>query len=189
MCDYTFFHENYLTEREFREATAEKDVRDIINLFDAIGKLCLSVGARTCNVNQPRTVATAGNISDELRAVINVLNVDFAECIPWRQGSLLYAFCASKINTDTGWLDENQALFLNYLHEAINYLQIMLSIRKPTHSNASQTNETLSALVEQWKSALDEQQVEEAHRSLLQRRVMLGEQGKELEQLGTKRNA
>jgi len=183
VCDCTFYHENYLTEHEFSEPTAEKDVRDMITLFNAIGELCLTVDINNRDVNQRNKPYFSSDVPPQLRAVINVLSVDYAECIRWRQGSLLYAFVSCKLS-DAQWLDENQATFLNYLHEGINYLQSMLSIRKPAVvATDTINNPVLTTLIDQCKSPLNDQQMEEARKALLQQQLMLGEQGQELEQL------
>src|SRR5262249_21309447 len=67
--------------------------------------------------------------TNELQSVLSVFGLEYAECITWRQGSLLYAFCNTKLNNDPVWMLDNQVTFLNYLYEGIRYLQALWSAR------------------------------------------------------------
>ncbi|RWS15690.1 UPF0600 protein C5orf51-like protein [Dinothrombium tinctorium] len=117
--DTTFYHENYLTENLFKDESSEKDMKTIINLLNAVSTSCQA------GVSNKSEVPNIPHWS-----VINVLGIDYAECISWRQGALLYAFCNIKLNSDPVWINNHQTDFLNYLNDGIKYLHTMLSLRK-----------------------------------------------------------
>lgn len=173
--------------------SAEKDVRDIISLFNAVASLCVSVD-KTSRLNLDATIKYCA--SDQLdlvklSSVNNILGLEYAELIPWRQGSLLYAFLNCKVTSDSKWLDSNQATFLNYLNEGIGYFQLMLSIRKPAVGTMDEEGDghlspaaPLSSIsLDVTTEPFDEQKIEHMRKSLLQKQFKLGEQGQELEHL------
>lgn len=195
VCDCTFYHENYLTERNFKEETAERDVRQMVSLFDAVASLCASVDKDSSSSNSSKS--SLGH--SPLHSVVNVLGEEFAECLPWRQGSIIYAFLNCKINADASWLDGNQATFFNLLNEAINHFQLMLTIRRTENvieleedeevpvelepDLALELEELLDHSKEEALAPLDEQKIEAMRRGLLAKQHQLGEQGQELEHL------
>ncbi|KAI1280443.1 UPF0600 protein C5orf51 -like protein [Halotydeus destructor] len=176
VCDCTFYHENFLSEKDFKDTSAEGDVRHIINLFDAVANLCVSVDAK---INPD---PSNDSLSIETKSVINVLGLEFAECIHWRKGSLIYAFCNCKINHDSEWLEGNQATFLNFLSEGIGHLQSMLDIRKPKKKDIepARLKVDINSLS---KILLNDVSLDGARKTLLCQEQMLGEKGQELEQL------
>ncbi|RWS26177.1 UPF0600 protein C5orf51-like protein [Leptotrombidium deliense] len=118
--DSTFYHENYLTENLFKDESSERDMKTIINLLNAVSTSC-SAGVKL-DKSETRNIPHW--------SVISVLGIDYAECISWRQGALLYAFCNIKLNSDATWMNNHQTDFLNYLNDGIKYLHTMLSLRK-----------------------------------------------------------
>ena len=70
------------------------------------------------------------SLGDPYKAVVSVLGIDFGECVLWRQGSLLYAFCSAKLTSDPTWVNNHQMTLLNHLKDGINYFHLMLSLRR-----------------------------------------------------------
>lgn len=110
-------------------------------MLDAIVSLCATVddcSRRDETLTNFHSLSSASshllnirpNYGDSYRSVINVLGIDFAECLLWRKGSILYAFCSSKLSSDTAWVQENQNNLLNKLRDGINYFHTMLSLRR-----------------------------------------------------------
>lgn len=139
--DCTFFHENFLTENNFRLESTDDDIATSINLLDAIVSLCATVddysrrdesltNFHSLSSSSSHLLNTKTNYGDSYRSVINVLGIEFAECLLWRKGSILYAFCSAKLSSDPCWVRDNKNNLLNKLRDGINYFHTMLSLRK-----------------------------------------------------------
>ncbi|XP_015782990.1 uncharacterized protein LOC107360785 [Tetranychus urticae] len=155
--DCTFFHENYLTENNFCLESTEEDIATTLSLLNAIVSLCASVDSSTvANTSSSSSSSSSSSDSsdfgrnvlpmsssfqgktssgDPYRSVVNVLGIEFGECVLWRQGSLLYAFCSAKLSSDPTWVSSRQMTLLKHLKDGINYFHLMLSLRRNLLSN------------------------------------------------------
>lgn len=118
--------------------------------------------------------------NQSLLSVASVLGIDYAECIPFRSGSILYAFCNIKLNMDPVWISNNQNCFLNYLHLGVQYFQSMLSLRRSVQMDQLRRDAIKSLAAEaelnsQQSVLVEEAEVEALRKVLLHKQQILGE--------------
>jgi hypothetical protein len=123
----TWTHEIHITEDSFRSQSSEEVLITIIYLLDGIKQLCHEFNNKT----------TVDNNYD-YNCVKTLLGIDFAECLLWRKGALLYAYCNCKLNNEE-LVQQNDDLFdedmkhklLSYLIEGIQWFRLLLRQRQP----------------------------------------------------------
>lgn len=111
--DVTWIHENKLTQENFVGLQAETESATIIQLLEGVQKLCQE-------------------FDESENSVKNFLGLDFAECLLWRKGALMYAISSTKLN-DQQWIqdEDNRSKLLSYLIDGIQWFRLMLTQREP----------------------------------------------------------
>lgn len=162
MLSCTFYYENYLTENNFRLESSTQDVDTIVHLLNSTISICSSVDRNFLALEDSKkpiieTYSSYLNSkcshSNPLISVVNVLGFKFAECILWRQGSILYAFCCVKLTSDPEWVDNYQINLLNYLKDGVKYFHTLLNLKneiklvKPDDDQQSSQNFDLKKFI------------------------------------------
>uniref|UniRef100_T1J432 KIF-binding protein n=1 Tax=Strigamia maritima TaxID=126957 RepID=T1J432_STRMM len=104
----TFFEENKLVEKDFSVANAIDKMQQIIDCLSDIDAICREY------TDEPLTL----------------LGLEIAECLLWRRGALLYMYCAT-VEEKPNMSESDKKYFLKCLHSGINYLNMMINVRKP----------------------------------------------------------
>jgi hypothetical protein len=143
--DFTLYYENYLAENNFNLDSSMKDVDTIVNLLNAVATVCSSFDQNYSSLKKHNELSSFSSNhsfthSDPIISVVNILEIEYAECILWRQGSVLYAFCCTKLNTDPEWVADYQVNVLNYLKDGIGYFHKMLRLSDKITSLKSDDN-------------------------------------------------
>jgi len=129
----TWTHETRITNDSFKSETSEQDLQTIIYLLDGIKDLCHEL-------NDVKT----SNDKNDYDCVKSLLGIDFVECLLWRKGALLYAYCNCKLNDDKDLLNDQEIVagndeladeearhkMLTHLIDGIQWFRLFLSQRQ-----------------------------------------------------------